>query len=53
MTWYTGDPTYDGALAIGFTIVAVTVFAALFIQTPYGRFADEKHGVSLDPHLGW
>lgn len=53
MTWYTGDPTYDTALAIGFAIVAVVAVAALFIQTPYGRFADDKYGISLDPRLGW
>jgi 3-oxo-5-alpha-steroid 4-dehydrogenase 1 len=53
MTWYTGDPTYDTALAIGFAIVAVIAVAALFIQTPYGRFADDKYGISLDPRLGW
>jgi 3-oxo-5-alpha-steroid 4-dehydrogenase 1 len=53
MTWYTGDPTYDTALAIAFAIVVVTAVAALFIQTPYGRFADDKYGISLDPRLGW
>lgn len=53
MTWYTGDPTYDTALAVAFAIVVVTVVAALFIDTPYGRFADERFGVSIDPRLGW
>jgi 3-oxo-5-alpha-steroid 4-dehydrogenase 1 len=53
MSWYTGDPTYDTSLAIAFAIVAVTVVLALFIKTPYGRFADDKFGASLDPRLGW
>ena len=53
MTWYTGDPTYDTALAIGFAIVVATAIATLFTNTPYGRFADDKYGVSLDPRLGW
>ena len=53
MTWYTGDTRYDTALAVGFGIVAFTAVAALFVKTPYGRFADEKFGVGLDPRLGW
>ena len=53
MTWYTHDPTYDTALAIAFAIVALTVVSAPFVPTPYGRFADEKFGLSLDPRLGW
>jgi 3-oxo-5-alpha-steroid 4-dehydrogenase 1 len=44
MRWYTGDPTYDTALTIAFAIVAITVVLALFVKTPYGRFADEKFG---------
>ena len=52
MTWYTGDLTCDTALAIGFAIVVATAIAALFTNTPYGRFADERYGVSLDPRLG-
>lgn len=51
--YYTGDPTYDTALAVGFAIVVVTVAAAVFMQTPYGRFADDRFGISLDPRLGW
>jgi 3-oxo-5-alpha-steroid 4-dehydrogenase 1 len=53
MTWYTGDPTYDTALAIGFAIVAVIAVAAFFLQAPYGRFADDRFGIRLDPRLGW
>jgi 3-oxo-5-alpha-steroid 4-dehydrogenase 1 len=53
MTWYTGDETYDTALTIAFAIVAVTAISALFVRTPYGRFADDKFGASLDPRLGW
>lgn len=53
MTWYTGDPTYDTALTVAFVIVGVTVVGALFVQTPYGRFADARFGLSLDPRIGW
>ena len=53
MTWYTGDPQYDTALAVAFGIVAVTAVSALFVKTPYGRFADDRFGVGLDPRLGW
>jgi hypothetical protein len=41
MTWYTGDPTYDTALAIGFAIVAVTAekkdSRTLHLVTTVGR----------------
>jgi len=53
MTWYTGDPQYDTPLTIAFGIVAFTAVSALFVKTPYGRFADDKFGVGLDPRLGW
>lgn len=52
-TGYTGDPTFDTALAIGFAIALATLLGSLFFETPYGRFADESFGVSLDPRLGW
>lgn len=50
---FSGDPTYDLAATAAFGIVAITVVAALFMQTPYGRFADPKWGISLDPRVGW
>jgi 3-oxo-5-alpha-steroid 4-dehydrogenase 1 len=53
MNGYTGDPTYDAVLAVGFGIALVTAVAAFFIQTPYGRFASGRFGISLDPRLGW
>jgi len=53
MPTLSGDPTYDLAAMIAFAIVVVTVVAAMFMQTPYGRFADARWGVSLDPRLGW
>ena len=53
MSGYTGDTFYDTALAAGFVIAALTALGAMFIRTPYGRFADESFGVSLDPRLGW
>lgn len=48
-----GDPTYDLPAYVALAIVVITTVAALFIETPYGRFADTKWGVSLDPRLGW
>lgn len=53
MIEYTGDTAYDTTLTIGFAIVALTAISAIFVRTPYGRFADESFGVSLDPRLGW
>jgi len=53
MSWYTGNFTYDGALTVAFGIVAVTIIASFFVQSPYGRFADDRYGISLDPRLGW
>lgn len=53
MNGYTGDTFYDTTLAVGFAIAALTAIGALFIRTPYGRFADDSFGVSLDPRLGW
>jgi 3-oxo-5-alpha-steroid 4-dehydrogenase 1 len=49
----TGEPRYDIPLLIAFSIVLVTVVAAAFVQTPYGRFADARFGISIDPRLGW
>lgn len=53
MTWYTGDSVYDTVLTVGFAFAAFVAISALFVQSPYGRFASEKLGVSLDPRLGW
>lgn len=53
MTWYTGNPTYDTALTIGFVFAAFVLFAGRLVQTPYGRFASPKWGVALSPKLGW
>jgi len=49
----TGDPGYDVPLAIAIAIALLTAVAAPFVKTPYGRFADARFGVSLDPRLGW
>ena len=49
----TGDASYDLAFTVAMIIVAVTVVAALFIQTPYGRFAEDRWGLQLDPRVGW
>lgn len=53
MTGWTQDPTYDAILAPGFIVVACTGVAAGFMHTPYGRFADLRFGLRLDPRLGW
>lgn len=53
MLHVTGDSAYDTALTVAFVIVALTVVGSLFIQSPYGRFADARYGVSLDPRWGW
>lgn len=51
--WYTGDATYDTVLTIGFVFAACTLAGSLVITSPYGRFASERFGVSLNPRLGW
>lgn len=48
-----GNATYDTALTAAFLLVALTIVGSLFIPTPYGRFADSRYGLSLDPRLGW
>ena len=53
MDWYTGDTTYDLILTLGFAYVGIVVIAAPFVDTPYGRFASEKFGISLGPRFGW
>ncbi len=53
MSWFTGDPTYDTILFISFVLVGMVVVAARVMQSPYGRFASPRFGLSLDPRLGW
>ncbi len=53
MVWYTGNATYDTVLIIGFLFVMFVIFGAFFTQSPYGRFASDKYGISLNPKLGW
>lgn len=53
MPSFTGDPWFDVPLTIAFGIVLVTALSAPFVPTPYGRFANAKWGISLDPRLGW
>lgn len=48
-----GDPTYDLAATVALVVLVSTVLAAPFLQTPYGRFADGRFGLSLDPRWGW
>lgn len=50
---FTGQPAYDTTLTVAFAYVAVVSLAAWFIPSPYGRFASQKFGISLDPRLGW
>jgi 3-oxo-5-alpha-steroid 4-dehydrogenase 1 len=53
MIEYTGDTAYDLSMTVAYAIVGLTMIGAVFVKTPYGRFADEKYGASLDPRLGW
>mgnify|MGYP000374409786 CR=1 FL=1 len=54
MTWYTGDPTFDTVLTIGFAFAALTILGGAFSpQTPYGRFGNDKWGMTLHPKFGW
>jgi 3-oxo-5-alpha-steroid 4-dehydrogenase 1 len=49
----TGHPTFDLALTCAFAIFVITVAASFFVVTPYGRFADNRFGIALDPRVGW
>jgi len=53
MIHVTGDTTYDLAFTVAMAIVVLTILGSAFVQSPYGRFASDKYGVSLDPRLGW
>jgi 3-oxo-5-alpha-steroid 4-dehydrogenase 1 len=53
MSWYTGDTHFDTTLTVALAVVALTILGAIWVQTPYGRFADDRYGFSLDPRLGW
>jgi 3-oxo-5-alpha-steroid 4-dehydrogenase 1 len=53
MRIYTGDPTYDTALACAFAFVALAAVGSVFVISPYGRFASPGFGVSMGPRLGW
>jgi 3-oxo-5-alpha-steroid 4-dehydrogenase 1 len=53
MTWYSGDPTYDTVLTAALALAFFVGFVAPFFPSPYGRFASDKFGLSLDPRLGW
>lgn len=45
--------TYQWILIAGFVYVALIIIGGLLMPAPYGRFADDKFGVSLPPRLGW
>lgn len=53
MNWYTGDTTFDTVLTIGLIFAFITIISGFFAQSPYGRFADSKWGMELNPKLGW
>lgn len=51
--WYTGDARYDTLMAIALIFAAFVFAVSWFFPSPYGRFASERYGVSVDPRLGW
>lgn len=53
MFWETGDKAFDWVLMAGLIFAAITVLGAWAVKSPYGRFASEKMGISLNPKLGW
>lgn len=53
MTFYTGDSTYDTLLVLGLVASALVALAGFVVQSPYGRFASGRFGVSIGPRLGW
>lgn len=54
LTWYTGDVAFDTVLTIGFIFAGMTIIGgALSPQTPYGRFGNDKWGLTLNPKFGW
>ena len=53
MTWYTGDRTYDTILTLAYGLVVLVFIGAAFMKSPYGRFASDRWGMSLNPRLGW
>ena len=52
-TWYTGDPTYDSVLTLSYGLCVLVFIGAAFAKSPYGRFASDSWGLSLNPRLGW
>ncbi len=53
MNWYSGDATYDTVLTAALAMVIVVGVVAPLVPSPYGRFATERAGISVDPRLGW
>ncbi len=53
MNWYTGNAVYDTVLTVAFAFTAFVLIGGLITQSPYGRFASAKYGLSLNPKLGW
>lgn len=53
MHWYTGNTPFDTVLTIGLAFAALTILAAPFVDSPYGRFSSNKLGLNLHPMLGW
>jgi len=51
--WYTGDARYDTLMAVALIFAAFVFAVSWFFPSPYGRFASERYGVSVDPRVGW
>lgn len=54
MTPWLLDPSiYHTILLWSFAYVALILIAGIFFKSPYGRFADNRYGISLNPRVGW
>ncbi len=54
MDWHTGNTTFDTVLLIGFIFAGLTIIGGILSpQTPYGRFGNDKWGITLNPKFGW
>lgn len=53
MDWLLSVDTYRYILIGSFAYAGFILIGALISKAPYGRFGNEKMGISLTPRLGW